>query len=195
MEYPPVAINEVLAFQFQWAGTAKHRPLPDTKRMFVEIVNTLTESGINLSRDGHAQRLRPRPEGLGLRGPARRRRRAAPTPITGQIPIQPAATHHELSPGGTPRAQDRGTTSITARRRPDHRLPRPAPTPSSRRSTRAPIGASNGSDRATNYYYVFGTAPARPLEATHGHDGTGPRSRRDHVHRQERAADGSVRST
>ena len=50
MEYPPIAINEVLSFQFQAQtispGTSQ-TPMPDTTRLFVEVVNTLTESNTN----------------------------------------------------------------------------------------------------------------------------------------------------
>lgn len=38
MEYNPVAITEVLAYTFQYSGA----PAPDTPRMWVELVNTLT---------------------------------------------------------------------------------------------------------------------------------------------------------
>jgi hypothetical protein len=90
MEYPPVAINEILAFSFK--SKSATNTMMDTPRIFIELVNMLT-------RDGH--RAPPAPfedsshlnlEALGwdmviMEDNAQGR----PDPFTGQIPSPPPA--------------------------------------------------------------------------------------------------------
>ena len=65
MEYNPVAINEVLAYSFTYRDADGPRVPKQTNRMYVELVNTLTEAADR----GHGQR--PRPDRLADGHPAR----------------------------------------------------------------------------------------------------------------------------
>ena len=56
MEYTPVAINEVLSYSFTYKATSSSQP---ANRLFVELVNTLTEG---FGRQ-HGQPARPEPAG------------------------------------------------------------------------------------------------------------------------------------
>ena len=143
MENCPVAINEVLSYQFQRKGGTTAAPVPtDTKRMWVELINTLTQDG---GADGTASDLDMtgwdfvimQDDGLGR-----------PDPFTGQIPAQPNPTN--IKP--VLLAQ---SNTATANAAPATAPPLP---PSLGSSSPSPmitaLPASSGA--RTNQYYVFG---------------------------------------
>ncbi len=113
MEYNPVAINEILAYQFNRKAGTPPVATP-TKRLLIELVNTLTEAA------GTA----PTPSALDLKGwdlvVMEDDREGRPDPITGQIPVQepglPSPTNPvvAVSLEGTPTAPAPRTTRLPA---------------------------------------------------------------------------------
>jgi hypothetical protein len=91
MEYPPVAINEVLAYSFKRKANAAGAML-DTPRLFIELVNMLT-------KDGHADPAAPLEDSSNLNLEAlgwdmvimEDNPQGRPDPFTGQIPSAPPA--------------------------------------------------------------------------------------------------------
>ena len=155
MEYNPIAINEVLAFQHLVRGTGSANPPVTTiGRMFVELVNTLTQDGnpTGTANDldlGGWDFVIMNDDGLGR-----------PDPFTGQIPYQ-TGTITSVAVNGTPETTVASgtlptnglTQSIFALQGPNSATP--APTGPDRRVTTG--------TPATGYYYVFGTNPV-PLQ-------------------------------
>ena len=128
MEYNPVAINEVLAYQFTYRDSTTDPATPkQTPRLFIELVNTLTEAE---DRGGTASNLDL--DGLGV-GHHARRPAGRPDPFTGQIPSRPGDDH----PG-------------------DPRPGRLAPSPGAgARAGRPPLRRPSRC-RRRDYYYVLG---------------------------------------
>ena len=93
MEYNPVALNEAMAYEFQyWGADGKSSSPSSQRRLFIELVNTLTSSNLNLGdvaqpdpadqdMKGWELVMTQDADGSGVADATGR-----PDPITGQLP-------------------------------------------------------------------------------------------------------------
>ncbi len=145
MEYQPIAINEVLAFQFNAKNPQTKADSPN-KRFFFELVNTLTQDGTataapfstDLNLNGWDFVITPDTSTLGK-----------PDPITGQIYMNLVA---KAGFNPVPQRIPLGATGTNLL---DVPLPTPIPALSSLPLTSGGAPASG----VTNAYYVFGNTP------------------------------------
>ena len=141
MEYQPVAINEVLAFNAYVKKTSTPAPVATNyvPRMFVELVNTLNKDALATTSDldltGWDFVI------MGDNGLGR------PDPITGQIPIQPGVSAVWLN----------GTTASTT-----------TPTSGANPAIQALVSGATkpGTGEGSNYYYVFGNSEPAVTDGT-----------------------------
>jgi hypothetical protein len=174
MEYSPVAINEVLAFEFFRRGPAGREP---TSRLFVELVNTLTEA--RLAGPGA-----PQASAIDLKGwdlvIMEDDLMGRPDPFTGQIPVQrtPATDVREIPldgasvppmTGGPDTAGDGDhhhvlgppAAAAFARTDPDLENPPPDYHPVTGLTMTDGSGTALASDR---YYWLYLRRPVNPFE-------------------------------
>lgn len=149
MEYQPVAINEVLAYEFQYKKTHATSASTDndTPQMFVEVVNMLTQSAAAGSPDASDLDLQNW-DFVVLPDDAQGR----PDPYTGQIPlVQSGVAFQPATAGavGVPLAGGTYGSTIAA------------PTDSVNPIPSALTSATTADNPATGraYYYVFGNEP------------------------------------
>jgi large repetitive protein len=146
MEYCPIAINEVLAYSFVYKDTTQNPEYQETKRLMIELVNTLTDpvptggansvSWLDIS-NWQMVILPDDPSGR-------------PDPYTGQIPVPDPSNNPPTRPRPVP-ISNTNTGAPPA----EVTTPSPVVLPALQSKT----GAAGTVDAATNYYYVIGNNP------------------------------------